>query len=188
MNRRAILVGGVALGLFALVSPRARAAIAEAGDAVASLGTGRLTVGQVKAMAERTGGTLGVDPLMIRAIVEIESARFPFAFRDEPHIDDASTGLMQPLLATAQWVWDVNAAGIRRFVPSRPESFADLSDPETNMWVGTGYLKMLSVWGGRGRSRQWVVRGYNGGPGGATASYTAGYYEKFLAAETRLNG
>lgn len=188
IGRRAILIGGAALALFALASPRARSGLAALGDDIASLGTGRLTVGTVKAMAERIGGTMGVDPLMIRAIVEIESARYPNAYRKEEHLDppDASTGLMQPLLRTAQWVWDVNAAGIRQFVPNRPAGFGDLFDPETNMWIGTGYLKMLSVWAGRGRSREWVVRAYNGGPGGATASYTLPYYEKFLTAETRL--
>eukprot|EP00250_Pteridium_aquilinum_P015870 c22811_g1_i2 orf=433-1734(+) len=44
-----------------------------------------------------------LDPLMICAIAEIESDRQPLAYRFEPKLGEASTGLMQTLQSTAEW-------------------------------------------------------------------------------------
>lgn len=186
IDRRALLIVG-GLGLLALTRPDARAAVASAADAVASLGTGRLSLARVKALAEEIGPPVGADPLVVRAVVEIESARYPDAFRDEPHIGDASVGLMQTLLGTAKEVWDVQPR-VRPYVPRRPEAYDDLTDPAASIALGSGYLYRVQYWGGRSHPLEWYVRAYNGGPGGATASYTRDYWEKFRAAFIRLGG
>lgn len=177
MTKDALIAAFAALGVFALALSK---------EVTASI-TGRLTEAQVRDMAARIGGQMGVDPLMIRAIVEIESARDPNAFRAEPHIGDASVGLMQTLLGTAQWVWDINAGGVRRGVPRRPAGYDELRNAERSMWLGTGYLAYLSAYKGLGRMEEWIVRAYNGGPGGATKTYTEGYWSKYLAAKQRLS-
>jgi soluble lytic murein transglycosylase-like protein len=41
---------------------------------------------------------------MICAIAEIESDRQPLAYRFEPKLKEASTGLMQMLQSTAEWL------------------------------------------------------------------------------------
>lgn len=178
IGRRGALIGAGVAAILLLVGR-------QSAEAAVSVITGRLTVNQVRDMAERIGGQMGVDPLMIHAIVQIESNRDPGAFRDEPHIQDASAGLMQTLLGTAQAMWDVYSQIAAAGIP-KPQTWAELFDPETSMWHGTAYLKWLSNYGGRAHSEEWIVRGYNGGPGGATAGYTAGYYERFLAARARL--
>lgn len=41
---------------------------------------------------------------MICAIADIESSRQPLAYRFEPKLGEASTGLMQTLQSTADWL------------------------------------------------------------------------------------
>lgn len=41
---------------------------------------------------------------MICAIAEVESSRIPLAYRFEPRLGEASTGLMQTLQSTAEWL------------------------------------------------------------------------------------
>jgi len=85
---------GVAL-LIGLGGAAAFAATIKAGE------TERLTVEEVRELARLTveRDFPRVDPLMVRAIVEIESDRNPRAVRPEPRINDASAGLMQTLLS-----------------------------------------------------------------------------------------
>jgi 2,3-bisphosphoglycerate-independent phosphoglycerate mutase len=45
-----------------------------------------------------------LDVAMICAIAEIESARQPLAYRYEKRLQEASTGLMQTLQSTAEWL------------------------------------------------------------------------------------
>lgn len=172
-----LLIFAGALGAFALSQSKK----------VTALLGGRMTLNQVKALAEQIGPVVGTDPLIIRAIVEIESNRDPNAFRNEPHIGDASTGLMQVLLATAQETYDVSAR-VRQFVPARPVAYADLTDPTVSIALGAAYLNRLHYWSGRTRSLEWYVRGYNGGPGGAIKSYTVDYWNYFRKAYIRLGG
>lgn len=44
------------------------------------------------------------DQGMICAIAEVESSRQPLAYRFEPKLNEASTGLMQTLQSTAEWL------------------------------------------------------------------------------------
>ncbi len=44
----------------------------------------------------------------------------------------------------------------------------------------------LSIWNCRKRNEEFVVRGYNGGPRGATEKSTLGYWNKYLIAKQNL--
>ena len=71
----------------------------------------------------------GVNQALIKAIISIESAWNPLAVRFEPHINDASWGLMQVLLKTAKWMLnDTNLTSAGLLVPS------------TNIKAGVRYL------------------------------------------------
>jgi soluble lytic murein transglycosylase-like protein len=67
---------------------------------------------------------------LIKAIIERESDFNPNAYRAEPQIGDASRGLMQLLLGTAQALGFSGAAD-------------DLYDPTLNIRLGTRYLRDL---------------------------------------------
>lgn len=67
---------------------------------------------------------------LIKAIIERESSFNPNAYRAEPQINDASRGLMQLLLGTAQALGFSGAAD-------------DLYDPTLNIRLGTRYLRDL---------------------------------------------
>jgi len=122
-----------------------------------------------------------VDPLMVTAIAKIESSFRPLAERAEPHINDRSIGLMQTLVKTAQWLWDDMGA---RDYP-RP-SAASLGDPLTSLYFGMAYLNWLKSYRGQAQPVEFVVRAYNGGPGGANIAQTAVYFEKYRKARSEL--
>lgn len=74
-----------------------------------------------------------IDSDLIRAIISVESSWNPKAYRYEPHIKDASYGLMQVLLKTG------------KSVASNPAlTSAQLVQPTVNILIGTKYLKQLS--------------------------------------------
>jgi len=78
-------------------------------------------------------GRHGVDPALIKAIIQAESNFNPRAFRHEPFVKhlggpDASYGLMQTLYTTAR---EMGYTGV-------PEG---LFNPETSIEYGTRYLK-----------------------------------------------
>lgn len=88
------------------------------------------------------------DPALIKAVIAAESSWNPNAYRAEPHINDASYGLMQILLGTA-----------REMMPKAIA--ADLYVPGTNIRLGTRYLAaQLQRFGWPGG-----IYAYNGGPG-----------------------
>jgi soluble lytic murein transglycosylase-like protein len=90
----------------------------------------------------------GVPVALILATIRQESNFDPEAYREEPQINDASTGLMQILLKTAQ--------GIQ---PGITED--QLYDPATNIRLGTFYLKQqLDRYGG---NIQDAIAAYNAG-------------------------
>jgi soluble lytic murein transglycosylase-like protein len=97
--------------------------------------------------AEHAGG---FDVRDVLAIVAIESAFDPAAHRDEPHIGDASRGLMQVLLSTARdrgfvgdpaWLYDPVVSvqiGLRQLAWSR-RFLADRlgRSPTEAEWIGS---------------------------------------------------
>lgn len=163
MNRAA-LFGTVALVALLLAVPVA-------------VSCGRLSAEEVRALAESTvdqhfAGR--VDPVMVRAMVETESSRWPCAIRFEFHLGDVSVGLMQTLTSTAQDMWDKGY----RALP-RPDGNT-LRRPEVSVYFGAAYVDWLATFGGQRRSERWIVESYNGGPGnsnGQTQAHLARYLE-----------
>lgn len=147
---------------------------------------GPMTVDQVRALAEEKVRLTGfnADPRMLVAMAWIESSFDPLAVREEPHIGDASAGLMQTLLGTAQWLHD----DFPRYRDKGRPQFNDLMDPATSMYFGAAYVDWLSGYAGVLRSEEWIVRAYNGGPGAGAqrSSQTKRHYEKYLEARRRF--
>ena len=94
----------------------------------------------------------GLDPVLVAAVAEQESSFDPRAHRDEPHIGDASRGLMQVLLGTARWMGFDGEADA-------------LYDVETNLEHGCRFLRfLLHRYNGHTRT---ALAAYNAGPGNA---------------------
>lgn len=139
---------------------------------------GRLSVKEVKALAQRLIDAYGfnVSANVAAAVAIVESGSVgnpllgcdPHAFRSEPTIHDQSTGIMQVLTGTAQWL--AKSQGYKAYgVPS----MNDLYTPSIGMYFGLAYLDYLSRYGGAKRSTEWMVQSYNAGPGHASAAYLA---------------
>ena len=73
----------------------------------------------------------GVDPLMVAAVIRVESK-----FKEENVSHVGAIGLMQLMPETATWV--AKESGIPY------KGLDDLSDPQTNIKMGTWYLSYLS--------------------------------------------
>lgn len=145
-------------------------------------GLAPLSLSQVRALArDVTSNLVRADPDMIVRIAWIESAFNPAAIRAEPKIGDASVGLMQTLISTAQWLH--SDLGFTRL--GRPDA-ATLMDPRQSMYFGGAYLLWLSTYRGRQRGEEFMVRAYNGGPGGADSSATLEYWRRYLDAKRRF--
>jgi soluble lytic murein transglycosylase-like protein len=93
-------------------------------------------------------GRYGVPESWIRAVIQVESAWKPAAYRYEAKIEDASYGLMQLLYSTA--------AGLGYTGPA-----AGLYDPETNIDLGTRLLAQLRDRYGEDFAR--IYSAYNSG-------------------------
>jgi len=122
---------------------------------------------------------LNVDPLMAAAIAMVESSGNPVALRFEPFVPhlggaDYSTGLMQTLTSTAQWLY--RDMGYRQM--PEPDG-ASLLDPKISMYFGCAYLDYLQSYRGVARSEEWIVQSYNAGPGNTQFVYL----EKYLRAK-----
>ena len=118
-----------------------------------------------------------VDPVMLTAMAEIESAYKPNAYRYESHINDASYGLMQTLYSTAKWLHD--EMGYRAYTLTNPDQ---LFDPAVSMYFGGAYVDYLRKWNGKIRSEQWIVESYNGGPNNSN-SQTRNHWNKYKIAK-----
>ncbi|WP_299394644.1 lytic transglycosylase domain-containing protein [Pelagibius sp.] len=155
-------------GAFALLSRRTLA------------GEGPQSLGAVATLAQFTVDRhkFNVDPKMAIRIAYIESSFNPSAIRYEPHLGDASIGLMQTLLGTARWL-EVDMGH-----NSHTASTTSLLDAQVSMYFGCAYLHWLRRWRGSTRSDEWVVRSYNGGPGHGKA--TDDYWRKYREAREKL--
>ena len=126
-----------------------------------------------------------VSPLMVQGIARNESNYDQKAYRAEPHLNDASYGMMQTLLSTAQWL--ARDMGYRSF--GVPEA-KDLFVAEISLYFGTAYLHYLKNYKGKPRSDEWVVRAYNGGPGWEQSdkgrSLTLTYWNRYLVAKKQV--
>ena len=140
----------------------------------------RLAEAEVKDLAEKITTLYFpvVDPMMVRAIIQIESNRKPDATRYEPHLEESSTGLMQTLLSTAVDMAK-NWGATRYGIPTEK----DLLNPEISVYFGAAYLNWLRRYG---TEEQNIVRNYNGGPKGYQRSATLDYWEKYKKAKAGL--
>jgi len=89
-----------------------------------------------------------LDPILTCSVIAIESGGNPKAYRDEPHINDGSIGLMQILFGTAK---SVGYSGTN----------VGLYDPETNIKYGTKYLSKCFL--AENGDIYNTFRAYNGG-------------------------
>jgi len=92
----------------------------------------------------------GIDPMMVAAVIRVESK-----FKEENVSHVGAIGLMQLMPNTAQWV--AKESGIPY------KGVEDLSDPVTNIKMGTWYLAWLS----KEFKGNWVtaIAAYNAGQG-----------------------
>ncbi len=91
-----------------------------------------------------------VDPALVKAVIRQESNFIPTAYRFEPHLREASYGLMQTLESTARLL-GFTGDPIRLFNPS------------LSIKYGTEYLRdLMAKFGGNIKD---TLSGYNGGPG-----------------------
>ncbi|XP_024543450.1 uncharacterized protein LOC9661703 [Selaginella moellendorffii] len=140
-----------------------------------------LTQTEMRAVAELIIGRhfkRRLDPSMICAIAEIESHRQPLAHRYEPKLKEASTGLMQVLASTAEWL--VKDMSFNAY------SADMLYRPFVCVYFGAAYLKWLSTYEHKRRSEEFMVRAYNSGPKHATSKFTLGYWNRYLQAKQNL--
>lgn len=138
-----------------------------------------MTQQEVRQIAEAViaGEGWAVDPCMIVTMAYIESGFKPSASRFEPHLGEASAGLMQVLPSTAKWLHD--DLGYRRYSPN------DLYNPVVSIYFGAAFVRWLSNYSGRARSEQWVVESYNGGPGNSNSG-TRNHWSKYQAAKAQI--
>lgn len=125
----------------------------------------RLTPEQARALvteinARDFGGWFSVPDVL--AVIDIESAFDPWAYREEAHLGDASIGLMQILTSTAR----------DRGYTGDPKG---LFDPVTNIRLGMAQLKWshdyLAARLGSVPEALWIGS-YNAGVGNAMKGYT----------------
>ena len=134
---------------------------AEGGDKIDVLKLPRdrtLTQAEVYALASYMVDRFNIDmpPKHLVAVAWIESSFRPWVDRDEGF--DKSTGLMQTLLGTAK---DLYKKGYNNAPAPTHEN---LKDPYVSMYYGASYFDWVkSNW--RGKSIEWYIRAYNGGPG-----------------------
>ncbi|PZO86696.1 MAG: hypothetical protein DI626_05780 [Micavibrio aeruginosavorus] len=123
---------------------------------------------------------LNCNPVMIAAMVKIESRYNPKAYRFEKHLNDASYGLMQTMTKTAQWLYD--DMKYRAF--PRPTG-SDLYDGYVSLYFGMAYVDYLSKYGKKQRDERWIVESYNGGPGNSNPG-TQNHLRKYYEAKTEV--
>jgi soluble lytic murein transglycosylase-like protein len=169
MTRDEWLTVGAVLGLGALFSGMSRTAVA-AGD-VLSKARIREMAGQVVARYgfETTAGIMA-------NIAMIESSGNPKALRYEPYIphlgrSDYSTGLMQVLTSTAEWL--ARDMGYRAYGLNPTKD--SMMDPLVSLYFGGAYLDYLEKYPGGPHSIEWVVQSYNAGPGNSQPTYLRKY-------------
>ncbi len=122
-----------------------------------------LTYEQVKTLAAPLAAQYGVPLPLIVAIASHESGGFcPWATRGEPHLGDASIGLMQVLYSTAKASGYTGSIGAWN---DTTNTGTGLYDPATNLRYGTKFFASLLKSTGGDVER--AVSAYNAGLGNA---------------------
>lgn len=94
------------------------------------LGAVTLTMASLNAVVEDTARKAGVEPALVRALIQNESGWDVNASRYEAHLKDSSWGLMQVLLKTGKWILGDATLTVSQLVL-----------PKTNIKAGTAYIK-----------------------------------------------
>ncbi|KAJ7559112.1 hypothetical protein O6H91_04G070600 [Diphasiastrum complanatum] len=123
-----------------------------------------------------------LDPVMVCAIAEIESNRQPLAYRYEPKLREASTGLMQMWQSTVDWLF--KDLGYEEYSVDWTTSM--LYKPFVSVYFGVAYLKWLSTFENKRRSEEFMVRAYGAGPKDATSKLSQTYWDRYLGAKQTL--
>ncbi|XP_057857680.2 uncharacterized protein LOC131066836 [Cryptomeria japonica] len=112
---------------------------------------------------------------MICAITEIESERQPFAYRYEPQLGEARTGIMQTLQSTTKWL----ARDMGYTVYQVEGAPTMLYRPFVSVYFGAAYLKWLLTYDGKKRSEEFMDHAYNGGPKRENHKSTLQYWKRY---------
>eukprot|EP00897_Mesotaenium_endlicherianum_P001038 jgi/Mesen1/10935/ME000095S10266 len=145
-----------------------------------------LTPTEMRAVAEIVVGRYfrgQLDPAWVCAVAQVESACRPLAYRFEPARGEASTGLMQVLQSTGEWL--AKEMGFRQYALD-DWAVTGLYRPFAAVYYGCAYLSWLSTYARMPRSEEFVIRGYNGGPGGVNSVATLNYWNKYKRAKEAL--
>lgn len=118
------------------------------------LGAVTLSMASLNAVVDDAGKRAGVEPALIRALIQNESAWDVNASRYEAHLKDSSWGLMQVLLKTGKWILQDTTLTVSQLVL-----------PKTNIKAGTAYIK-------------YQLTRYRGNIKDAIAAYNAGSVKK----------
>lgn len=110
----------------------------------------------------RAAEQYGVDPLLIGAIIRVESN-----FR--PHLESAkgAIGIMQLMPATAEEL--LQRSEFKGYTRQ------DLTDPELNIRLGTLYIRQLSEW--FDHNLPVTIASYNAGPGNVRGWLNSGIWD-----------
>jgi len=90
----------------------------------------------------------GLEPNLVKAVIWTESK-----YRADAESKKGAKGLMQILPSTAKWLMQIDHL---------PETHLDLSDPQTNIALGTRYLQYLHT---KFEDTNTVLAAYNAGEG-----------------------
>lgn len=125
---------------------------------------------ELAASIVREARAVDLDPLLVAAVIEVESS-----FRPEAISRAGALGLMQVMPATGAWL-------AARF--GRPDHATDrhLLDPEWNVALGVRYLALLVRWFGRVDE---ALVAYNAGPNRARELLAGEERERWLAGYPR---
>ncbi|GBG81380.1 hypothetical protein CBR_g32054 [Chara braunii] len=123
-----------------------------------------------------------VEPAMVCAIAELESSRQPLAYRFEPALGEASTGLMQTLQSTAEWL----ARDMGYHAYSVDWAVTLLYRPFVSVYYGVAYIHWLSSYCGKQQSEEFIVRAYNGGPHGSHSKATLHYWQRYQSVKKAI--
>lgn len=140
-------------------------------------GRGRLSPSDVLALLPEADPDGWMPPAAALAFVEVESGFNPFAYRFEPHLNEASYGLMQVLASTAR---DMGLQG-------SPER---MYDPAVSLRVGIDYAKwaydFLARRLGREPTETEWIGSYNAGVGNVLRGFIPqGYVRKWTLAREK---
>ncbi|CAI5494631.1 unnamed protein product [Closterium sp. Naga37s-1] len=130
----------------------------------------------------RLAGLAGSEGDLAAAIARVESAWQPLAYRFENKLGEASTGLMQVLQSTAEWL--AREMGYPAYAADVASSM--LCRPFAGVYYGMAYLAWLTTYKGIARSEEFVVHAYHGGPGGWEKESAARHWSKYLQAKEEL--